>query len=147
VGKSLFGSIGCAQCHTETLGRVAGLYSDLLLHDMGSDLESGSGGYATRDPAPSSDDDSFDDRERPRPSEWRTPPLWGIADSAPYLHDGRAATLEDAITAHGGEAAGVTARFRELSQPQQQAMIAFLHTLRAPPVSPGLADPHALAVR
>jgi len=27
-----------------------------------------------------------------RPDEWRTPPLWGVADSAPYLHDGRAAT-------------------------------------------------------
>ena len=34
-----------------------------------------------------------------RSSEWRTPPLWGVADSAPYLHDGRAATLEAAILA------------------------------------------------
>ena len=35
--------------------------------------------------------------------EWRTPPLWGIRDSGPYLHDGRATTLEQAIAIHGGE--------------------------------------------
>ena len=44
-------------------------------------------------------------------SEWRTPPLWGVADSPPYLHDGRAATLIDAITLHGGEAETATLRF------------------------------------
>src|SRR5262249_55557791 len=38
-----------------------------------------------------------------RMQEWKTPPLWGLADSAPYLHDGRAATIEEAITFHGGE--------------------------------------------
>ena len=26
--------------------------------------------------------------------EWRTPPLWGVASTAPYLHDGRAATTQ-----------------------------------------------------
>ena len=35
---------------------------------------------------------------------WLTWPLWGLADSAPYLHDGRALTIDDAIRAHGGEA-------------------------------------------
>ena len=37
--------------------------------------------------------------------EWRTPALWGFRDSAPYLHDGRAKTLDQAIAFHGGEAA------------------------------------------
>ena len=41
--------------------------------------------------------------------EWRTPPLWGVADSPPYLHDGRAYTLEDAIRLHDGEAEGTVA--------------------------------------
>ncbi len=34
-GYSVFESIGCATCHAPTLGGVNGLYSDLLLHDMG----------------------------------------------------------------------------------------------------------------
>ena len=38
----------------------------------------------------------------PKPSEWKTPPLWGVADSAPYLHDGSAPTLE---SRSGGTAA------------------------------------------
>ena len=38
--------------------------------------------------------------------EWRTPPLWGVRDSAPYMHDGRAETLLEAISMHDGEAAG-----------------------------------------
>ena len=33
----------------------------------------------------------------------KTFPLRGIKDSPPYLHDGRAKTLEEAITMHGGQ--------------------------------------------
>ena len=29
--------------------------------------------------------------------EWRTPPLWGFRDSGPYLHDGRAQNLDEAV--------------------------------------------------
>src|SRR5262249_18235870 len=43
AGKSLFGSVGCADCHTPDVGTVRGLYSDLLLHEMGEDLEGGGG--------------------------------------------------------------------------------------------------------
>ena len=50
--------------------------------------------------------------EPPSPGEWRTAPLWGVADSGPYLHDGRAPSLERAIELHGGEASGVSARFK-----------------------------------
>jgi len=35
-GKSLFTSIGCAECHTSDLGQVAGIYSDLMLHSVTS---------------------------------------------------------------------------------------------------------------
>ena len=38
AGRSLFMSIGCATCHRPEMGTVAGLYSDLLLHDMGPSL-------------------------------------------------------------------------------------------------------------
>ncbi len=34
-GYMVFERIGCATCHAPRLGRVSGLYSDLLLHDLG----------------------------------------------------------------------------------------------------------------
>ncbi len=37
-GEALFSSIGCAVCHVPDLAPARGLYSDLLLHDMGVDL-------------------------------------------------------------------------------------------------------------
>ena len=48
-GKKTFDSIGCAACHTPNLGGVEGLYSDLLLHDMGEELQD-TGGYGTFTP-------------------------------------------------------------------------------------------------
>src|SRR4029077_15994155 len=41
AGKSVFRSVGCADCHTPDVGNVRGLYSDLLLHEMGQELEGG----------------------------------------------------------------------------------------------------------
>ena len=64
--------------------------------------------------------------------EWRTPPLWGVASSAPYLHDGRAATLLEAIALHGGEAKATTARFLELPTTERLALLEFLSCLQAP---------------
>ena len=64
--------------------------------------------------------------------EWRTPPLWGVRDSAPYLHDGRAETLLEAIAMHDGEAAGTRDRFLSLSFADRQAILAFLNSLVAP---------------
>jgi CxxC motif-containing protein (DUF1111 family) len=68
----------------------------------------------------------------PQPSEWRTPPLWGVADSAPYLHDGRAATLEDAIRMHGGQGKRAAAHFAGSTAAEQKQLLAFLKSLRAP---------------
>src|SRR5205823_12492819 len=65
-------------------------------------------------------------------SEWRTPPLWGVADSAPYLHDGRAATLVEAIHWHGGQGSRAAQRFGKLGQGEQVQLMSFLKTLRAP---------------
>ena len=64
--------------------------------------------------------------------EWRTPPLWGVRDSAPYMHDGRAETLLEAIAMHDGESAGTRDRFLKLPLADRHALIAFLNTLAAP---------------
>jgi cytochrome c peroxidase len=64
--------------------------------------------------------------------EWRTPPLWGVASSAPYLHDGRAATLLEAIALHGGEAKATTTHFLELPTTDRMALLEFLNCLQAP---------------
>jgi len=125
-GKQLFMKIGCAECHTPTVGSVEGIYSDLLLHRMGSDLE-GQGSYNGPVPQPDSPSDGS-----PLPDEWRTPPLWGIADSGPYLHDGRAQTLEQAIQMHGGQGRQAATAFQALPQAHQQRVIDFLKTLQAP---------------
>jgi len=61
--------------------------------------------------------------------EWRTPPLWGVADTAPYLHDGSAATLTDAIRMHGGEAAASRDMFLSSAKADQLALLAFLGSL------------------
>ena len=129
AGKRLFRQVGCADCHTPDLGGVEGLYSDLLLHRMGRPLEGG-GSYYGQPPPPAPSDPS--PGGGPSSDEWRTPPLWGVADSAPYLHDGRARTLEEAIQLHAGQAASSAARFARLSTAQQAQLIAFLKTLRAP---------------
>src|SRR5262245_14185051 len=68
----------------------------------------------------------------PAPQEWRTPPLWGYRDSAPYLHDGRAEDLEEAVALHGGQAHASTCRFFALSSEDRLRVEAFLKSLVAP---------------
>lgn len=122
-GKQVFAEIGCADCHTPDLGGVTGLYSDLCLHNI-SDPDHN--GYV-RDPEvpiPSN---------LPRLAEWKTPPLWGVADSAPYMHDGSSPTLEDAIESHGGDAKHSREKYMESIKKQDcESLIAFLKALRAP---------------
>ena len=127
-GERQFAEIGCADCHTPDLGTIKGFYSNLLLHDMGPELASSTGYYGEPPAAPGSSLGT----PAPVANEWRTPPLWGVADSGPYLHDGRADTLEKAITRHGGEAVNVVARFSALGPVDQADILAFLKTLRAP---------------
>ena len=129
AGETTFARIGCADCHTADLGPIKGFYSNLLLHDMGSDLASSTGYYGEAPAAPAA---SPGGTPIPVASEWKTPPLWGVADSAPYLHDGRAETLRDAIVAHAGEASGVVANFKALSPSEQDGIVSFLKTLRSP---------------
>lgn len=126
-GEHLFTSIGCADCHTPELGGVEGLYSDLLLHRMEDADSGGYGAFSNPEiPLPES---------HPRADEWKTAPLWGIADSAPYYHDGGSPTLHAAIIRHAGEARRVRERYVELSREDRIAIVAFLKTLKAPPAS------------
>jgi CxxC motif-containing protein (DUF1111 family) len=126
-GKKLFASVGCADCHTPDVGNVKGLYSDLLLHRMGQELQGGGSYNEPPIPVPGGGPG-----EPASPGEWRTPPLWGVADSAPYMHDGRAKTLEDAIKFHGGQGAAAARKFAFLNKAEQDQLIGFLKTLRAP---------------
>jgi len=128
AGKRLFSSVGCADCHTPNLGPAEGIYSDLLMHKMGEELQ-GEGSY---NDLPRQPDPSKRPSDDPLPSEWKTPPLWGIADSAPYMHDGRAETLQKAIQMHGGQGLKSAQRFAALTPPEQEQLVAFLGTLKAP---------------
>jgi CxxC motif-containing protein (DUF1111 family) len=125
-GKELFTKVGCAVCHTPDLGGVNGVYSDFLLHTLDDPNSTAGDPYAPLPDVPFPADEA-------KPSEWKTPPLWGVADSAPYMHDGAAPTLKAAILRHNGDGKGVTEAFRKLSAPDQEAVLAFLRTLKAPP--------------
>jgi mono/diheme cytochrome c family protein len=127
TGRAAFERIGCAACHVPRLGDVEGIYSDLLLHDLGEDLgEIGSYGVTIPDPA------AGEPAGGAAREEWRTPPLWGLRDSGPYLHDGRAETLEQAIALHGGEAAATAGRFFQLSPRERWRVQAFLKSIGRP---------------
>lgn len=113
-GEQLFAQVGCAACHTPSLPSPSGdvrLYSNLLLHNV---MAPGFRGMSE----PGADVGFY-----------RTPPLWGIRDTAPYMHDGRAEDLEAAILAHDGEAATVRSNFETLSEPAKAALILFLKDL------------------
>lgn len=114
-GEAVFEATGCGTCHVPTLsGPDAGerviLYSDLLLHDLGDRLA----GPCTTGA---------------EPGEYRTAPLIGLGAKRSYLHDGRARSLEAAVSLHGGEAAAVGARFQSLDPVARAALLAFLGTL------------------
>ncbi|MEM7159541.1 MAG: di-heme oxidoredictase family protein [Myxococcota bacterium] len=148
-GRRDFETLGCADCHTPSLvlddpayilpHRYGGsalrvdlstegveprvqpdaetgeytirLYSDLKRHDMGEALTERRGEAGVE------------------AATFITPPLWGLARSRPYLHDGRAATIEEAILLHGGEAARARDRFASLSEVDRAPLRIFLTSL------------------
>lgn len=120
-GEPLFTNLGCAVCHVPTLvtGRntINALdrvefhpYSDFLLHDMGSlgdGIVQGTG----------------------RGPQMRTAPLWGLRVQPFFLHDGRAATVEQAILLHRGQGQPARNRFNDLTRRQKDDLLAFLNSL------------------
>jgi CxxC motif-containing protein (DUF1111 family) len=121
-GERVFAAIGCAACHVPALAtgpnanplfnrKVVPLYSDLLLHKIGT----GDGIKQTDSTA--------------SPDEMRTPALWGLRLRRPFLHDGSAATIEDAIDRHRGEADLSRQGFKQLDDRSASTLLAFLHSL------------------
>jgi len=129
-GRTVFSQIHCDLCHTPSMqtaasaftpalsNQNAALFSDLLLHNMGSGLadniSQGSAG----------------------PDEFRTAPLWGLGQRIFFLHDGRATPanggLLTAIEDHassGSEANSVVSLFNQLSNQQKQDLLNFLRSL------------------
>jgi CxxC motif-containing protein (DUF1111 family) len=126
-GREAFVTIGCAACHMPKLGDVEGIYSDLLLHDMGQGLSDSGEYYGSSSPG-----SPGLVNVPPSGTEWRTPPLWGLRDSAPYLHDGRAVNIQVAIALHGGEGQASAIRYKKLEPEIRQNLNVFLATLSAP---------------
>ena len=125
-GRNVFTNVAkCALCHTPTLKTGtsyvaalsninANLFSDLLVHHMGTGLADGvsQGGAG--------------------PDQFRTAPLWGLGQRLYFLHDGRASNLMQAIEDHasqGSEANGVIRIFNGLSETQKQDLLDFLRSL------------------
>ncbi|MGI8601637.1 MAG: di-heme oxidoredictase family protein [Verrucomicrobiales bacterium] len=89
---------------------VNGLYSDLRYHDMGEDFaQLQYDGSVVR--------------------LWRTTPLWGVAHTGPYGHDGASMSLHDVILRHGGEAQSSRDNYARLNVNRQRGIIAFLESL------------------
>jgi len=128
-GSEVFEAINCTACHMPSMttgeSDIAPLnfvefypYSDLLLHDMGAELDDGyTEGFAMT-------------------YEWRTPPLWGLglskdAQGGEFLlmHDGRAHTIEEAILFHSGEAELSKEAYKDLSNSDKSSLMMFLNSL------------------
>jgi len=120
LGEQAFAAIGCATCHRPrmTTGpsrnplfdrQPVALFSDLLLHDVGT------GDGIVQGPADA--------------GEIRTPALWGLRLRRPLLHDGSAATPEEAVRRHGGEAERARRGFEQLGDTDRAALLAFLGSL------------------
>jgi CxxC motif-containing protein (DUF1111 family) len=119
-GELVFAAIGCATCHVPSLEtgpsanplfnrKPVALFSDLLLHDVGTGDGIKQGAAA--------------------PNEIRTPALWGLRLRRPLLHDGSAATVDEAVRKHGGEAGLALRGFARLSDTERFALLAFLRSL------------------
>jgi CxxC motif-containing protein (DUF1111 family) len=146
AGRASFEEIGCADCHRPNLGNIDGIYSDLLMHDMGPELTSVA---MTLYYGPTVQVDIPTSSSLADGSEWRTPPLWGYRDSGPYLHDGRARNLHEVVKTHKGQALESTMKFSQLSEQRQLDIEQFLNSLAAPPpASPAvLAAPKGPSTR
>jgi CxxC motif-containing protein (DUF1111 family) len=136
AGAQIFKTIGCTNCHVtdvvtganhpfaELRSQDIKPYSDMLLHDMGPDLADNSGVMPSDDPS-----------APPSASEWRTPPLWGtgllatINGHTGLLHDGRAASVLEAVLWHGGEAEKIKENVVKLPAMDRAALLAFVQSL------------------
>ncbi len=126
-GQDQFKTIGCAACHVQTVGIAQNVFSDFLLHDMGSELADAS--HSIKIKTQSVFGRTEQEFEIKNPQRWQTPPLWGAALSAPYMHDGRSDSFHDAILVHGGEAASSVDKYQRLAPLDRKLLLEFLQAL------------------
>jgi CxxC motif-containing protein (DUF1111 family) len=119
-GGTVFNAIGCAGCHllkdyttpANPANGVPGNFtfrprSDFLLHDIGTGDMIGNDGDSTA-----------------TTKLIRTAPLWGLHHRTKLMHDGRASTIEQAISFHAGQAATSVRNFNSLGASDRAAMLA-----------------------
>ena len=147
-GRELFSELGCATCHQPMLVLHDPTYRLQIGHER-VEIDLARSGAAPRlqyDPQLGgypvwlfSDlrRHNLGDRNRSQHvhrgvarAEYQTRRLWGLAHSAPYLHDGRAPDLDTAIAGHDGEARGVSEAFEGLAFEDQGALRVYLLSLR-----------------
>jgi CxxC motif-containing protein (DUF1111 family) len=120
AGEQVFAAVGCSKCHVPALqtgrtgppmfrNRQVPLFSDLLLHDIGTRDGIVQGAAAA--------------------NEIRTPALWGLRFRRPLMHDGSAATIADAILQHRGEALLAYEGFVRLRDADRSLLMKFLRSL------------------
>ncbi len=162
MGKDVFRSIGCAQCHVPDMQvnvdrRVADVETayDTQRGNMNTlfatatalfEPVNDSSGYPAwlrpkkqafmvrniltdlkrHDLGPNFFERNYDGSMR---TEFLTTPLWGVASTPPYGHDGRSMTLSDVILRHGGEAQAARDRFANLNKPQKRRILDYLESL------------------
>jgi hypothetical protein len=147
-GRGQFHDLGCAGCHLPMMvlkspllvveglpsidlaqqmrqpglrydanlgGYPVWLFSDLKRHDMGT---ANAARHVQRGVAL---------------KEYLTPRLWGVADSGPYLHDGRAPSFDYAIAGHDGEGAAARAAFDAVPPEDRGPLRVYLMALRRAP--------------
>lgn len=162
-GEGLFGTIGCTSCHRTTLRLDSPVFTEpnpfnppgkLKLSDVSQPLSidltaDGSGPFLTReadgsllvpaftdlkrhDMGPALDTDSVRQNGIPT-EEWLTRKLWGVASEAPFLHNGRATLISEAILLHGGEAEAQRVAYEAMEPEDQAAIVEFIKTLQILP--------------
>ncbi len=119
-----------AQFETNRRGGIKlPIFSDYKRHNMGTRLSETAFFLETLD---EEECDNSVAGSEPTNCSFITMKLWGLADTGPYLHDGRALSIFEAIAFHGGEAQRVRDRFLGLSKGGQNALLAYLGTLKNP---------------
>jgi cytochrome c peroxidase len=124
-GWDLFrGKASCTTCH------AAGTFVDGLFHDVGLNHDAEGKPIAEADRGRGKISEQATDD-----GKFRTPTLRNVAKTAPYFHDGRTATLEDAVRymAGGGNAKAPTLdqnlRNTALTDEEIKDVVAFLEAL------------------
>ncbi len=165
-GFAIFKDKGCASCHR--INESSALFTDGQYHNTGTGYRRA--GRALRPPsvqlAPGvfvvptvdaetetfTDDGRFEVTGR-EADKWRyrTPSLRNIALTGPYMHDGSIATLEGVVAfyAEGGggdPAQDPRTRSVQLTESDQEALVAFLRTLTSSHVDALVSDARSVTI-